>query len=192
MAISEVSVFFNVGKNLTPQQINSTIDLILNDNACLNLSFEDYKVCFEFAKKGHYGKAYDRIDGQIIFEWIYQYSTDKTNEYLRIKDFNEKQAQNQKITPGEVNKEGQLKVAEAMRQALKSVEAPKVDKPAREKSAYEKMIQRFLTQFQKIAIKRGLNSDTKYIFMYGKNLTCSEYMEMKVKQYNRVMKILIQ
>lgn len=191
MAISEVSVFFNVGKNLTPQQINSTIDLILNDNDCLNLSFEDYKVCFEFAKKGHYGKAYDRIDGQIIFEWIYQYSTDKTNEYLRIKDFNEKQAQNQKIEPSEVNKEGQLKVVEVMRQALKSVEVSKVEKPIREKTENEKLIQRFLTQFQKIAIKRGLDSDTKYIFMYGKPITCEEYLHLKVKQRERVFKLLV-
>lgn len=188
-AITDLNKFLNFQNIMTTQQITETAIMILSDFNYLKI--EDVRVCFNNGKKGHYGQLYARIDGQIIMLWLQQYSTDKTNEYLRIKDFNEKQALNKKIDPSEVNKEGQLKVAQAMREALKAVEVAKVEKPIREKSTSEKLIKRFINQFQKIAIKRGLDSDTKYIFMYKKIITCEEYLKIKLSQQDRVIKLLI-
>lgn len=187
-AITDLNNFLNFQNIMTVPQITETALMILSDYNALKI--EDIRVCFNNGKKGYYGQLYGRIDGQIIMLWLQQYSTDRTNEYLRIKDFNEKQALNKKIEASEVNIEGQKKVAEVMREALKSVEVPKAEKPVREKTESEKLIQRFITQFQKIAIKRGLDSDTKYIFMYKKPITCEEYLHIKVKQRERVLKYL--
>lgn len=187
-AITDLNNFLNFQNIMTVPQITETALMILSDYNALKI--EDIRVCFNNGKKGHYGQLYGRIDGQIIMLWLQQYSTDRTNEYLRIKDFNEKQALNKKIEASEVNIEGQKRVAEVMREALKSVEVPKVEKPVREKTESEKLIQRFINQFQKIAIKRGLDSDTKYIFMYKKPITCEEYLHIKVKQKERVSKLL--
>lgn len=187
-AITDLNNFLNFQNIMTVPQITETALMILSDYNALKI--EDIMVCFNNGKKGHYGQLYGRIDGQIIMLWLQQYSTDRTNEYLRIKDFNEKQSLNKKIEASEVNIEGQKRVAEVMREALKSVEVPKVEKPVREKTESEKLIQRFINQFQKIAIKRGLDSDTKYIFMYKKPITCEEYLHIKVKQKERVNKLL--
>ncbi len=194
VAISETSVYFNVGKNMTPQQINTTIDLILNDTVALNLSFEDYKVMFEFAKKGAYGVTFDRVDGQIIFSWIYQYSTDRTNEFLRIKDFNEKQALNVPLNKFDINIEGQKKVVEALKSAITSTGLIVKEKPVREKSTYEKLIQRFHLQFTKIVCgnnKRSLDDSYRFIFMYGREMNANEYVEFKLMQHDKVMKIVL-
>lgn len=63
--------FFNVGKSMSDEQVAQTIILIQDDYWMLKP--EDFKLCFDNAKKGKYGKVYDRIDGQVILEWLHNY-----------------------------------------------------------------------------------------------------------------------
>ncbi len=37
------------------------------------LRVEEFRLCFRMAMKGEYGPVYNRIDGQIFFEWIRKY-----------------------------------------------------------------------------------------------------------------------
>lgn len=187
-AITDLNKFLNFQNIMTTEQIAETALMILSDYNALKI--EDIRVCFNNGKKGHYGQLYGRLDGQIIMLWLSQYSTDRTNEYLRIKDFNEKQALNKRIAPEEINPEGQKKVIEMMKEALKSVEPAKVEKPVREKTASEIRIQKWLRDFTKLSIHKNYDESYRFIFRYGKVINSAEYLEYKVKQYDRVMNFL--
>ena len=52
-------------------QMAQTADLILEEYYYLNI--EDFKLCFNMAKSGKFGKVYDRIDGQVIMDWLSTY-----------------------------------------------------------------------------------------------------------------------
>lgn len=75
IAIVDLIEFFNVGKTMGEVQVVSTIRLIVDDFYYLNV--EDFKLCFNNAKRGRYGKVYDRIDGNTIYEWLNKYSTER-------------------------------------------------------------------------------------------------------------------
>lgn len=59
-------------------QMAQTADLIIDEYFFLKP--DDFKLCFSNAKKGIYGKVYDRIDGQVIFEWLNAYNRDRALE----------------------------------------------------------------------------------------------------------------
>lgn len=67
--------FFNVGKSMSNDQLAQTISLVQDEYWMLKP--EDFKLCFNNAKKGVYGKVYDRLDGQVIFEWLDKYLKDR-------------------------------------------------------------------------------------------------------------------
>jgi hypothetical protein len=70
-ALSDLIMFFNVGKTVNPHQLVQVVELITDNYYYLRPS--ELKYCFNQAKIGRYGKLYDRIDGSIIFEWIEKY-----------------------------------------------------------------------------------------------------------------------
>lgn len=63
--------YFNVGKTMGEQQVVQTVKLIIDEYHYLKP--EDFRLCFDNAKKGKYGKVFDRIDGAVIFEWLNQH-----------------------------------------------------------------------------------------------------------------------
>lgn len=66
--------FLNVGKTMSDKQVAQTVDLILEDYSVYKIDY--FVLCFNKAKKGYYGKLYDRVDGQIILDWLRQYDLD--------------------------------------------------------------------------------------------------------------------
>jgi len=76
--------FFNIGKSMDDEQVAQTIEMIQDEFYMLKP--EDLKLCFSNAKKGKYGKVYDRLDGQIIIEWLTTYFNDRTS-YSAEKSF---------------------------------------------------------------------------------------------------------
>lgn len=57
------------------EQLVQTIQLIIEDFYYFNI--EDFKLCFNNAKRGRYGKVYDRLDGNVIYEWLETYSKER-------------------------------------------------------------------------------------------------------------------
>lgn len=193
--IGEIAMFLNVGKNINDYQIEITVDLILSDNIALNLTFEDYKIIFDRYIKGQYGKSYDRFDGQVLFECINSYSIEKQSLIEQKSHLEHDKYKSDTMPSGEVNIEGMKKVAEEMKKALGAVEViKKVEKPVREKSTYEKLIQKFFNQFYQIWLKRpyrGLDeSKGRFINRYGIVINETEYVELKIKQHDRILKAL--
>ena len=91
-----VVMFFNVGKIMNDNQAAQTADLIIEEYYFLKP--DDFKLCFTRAKKGYYGKVFDRIDGQVIFEWLNQYTNDRMTT---ASDTSIQEAERFKDLPGE-------------------------------------------------------------------------------------------
>lgn len=75
LILSDLVNFFNVGKRMNDVQIAQTADLILDNFYYFNI--EDFKLCFNSAKSGYFGKVYDRIDGMVIMDWLKQYENER-------------------------------------------------------------------------------------------------------------------
>jgi len=69
--------FFNIGKSMDEHQVMETSFLIWQTYPAMGIQ-EIYFV-FNQAKKGKYGKIYDRIDGSIIFEWFNSFWEERLN-----------------------------------------------------------------------------------------------------------------
>lgn len=80
----DVITFFNVGKSMGVDQVKATVPLLIEEYWMLKP--DDFKLCFNNAKKGIYGKIFDRLDGQIIMEWLEKYRMDRT-EYADERNY---------------------------------------------------------------------------------------------------------
>lgn len=87
--INDISEFLNIKDTLNPNQIVATVDLILEEYGYMKP--EDFKLCFNQAKKGFYGQVYNRIDGQVILSWLKEYAIERI-EYFE--QHNSRKAQN--------------------------------------------------------------------------------------------------
>jgi hypothetical protein len=76
LILNDLTDFFNVGNSMNAAQILTTAEIILNTYGWLKV--DDFKLCFNQAKRGLYGQVY-RMDGNIILSWIEQYIRDRIN-----------------------------------------------------------------------------------------------------------------
>lgn len=63
--------FVNVGNNMRQEQLADVAEMILDDYYFLNIA--DIKLFFYRCKKGDYGVLYNRLDGQLILEYLEKY-----------------------------------------------------------------------------------------------------------------------
>jgi hypothetical protein len=200
-ALTDLILFFNVGKSFNNHQANNTVDLIIDDFKFLKV--EDLKIFFTRMKKGFYGKLYDRLDGQIVLENLSLYCHERVLEAEKINfeahDLHKNGVVLNSIPePDEKVKEyvGPAKVIEALKSVIQNAEKIKVvEKPVREKSSYERQIQSYFFQFQKIHSKwpcdkfKGREAKQgNFINRYGRMLNEIEFVEYKVKQHDLIMK----
>ena len=75
LLIDDLLDFFSVSRTIGERQMAVTIKMIADDFYYFNT--EDFKLCFDNAKRGKYGKIYDRIDGNVIYEWLQKYSQER-------------------------------------------------------------------------------------------------------------------
>lgn len=188
MLLNDVIDFLNLGNTMDGRQLVQTVDLIINDSISRNLKPEDLKVCFDNAKKGMYGKNYNRIDGQIIFEWIYAYAGHRQDyvEQLNIKAHNEtiKRLKSDEAA----NPEGQARVIQIFKEAAGEVEPEKEETfdtfvPAPlvldEKNAYA---QECFSAFDKEYKANGVKGPVRCINYNGKAVDQVEFTELKLKE----------
>jgi hypothetical protein len=69
--MDECQQYFNLQQPMNPHQLMLTAELIMEEYYYLRV--EEFRLCFRMAMKGEYGPVYNRIDGQIFFEWIRKY-----------------------------------------------------------------------------------------------------------------------
>jgi len=82
-AIIMSTEFFNTGHQMSEMQAIQTASLLIEQYPVE--TFEDLLLCLKNAKIGKYGKVFNRIDGQIIFEWFRIYLDEKYERFEQIK-----------------------------------------------------------------------------------------------------------
>ena len=73
MMITEVNDFFNVRGNMNAKQIKLTAELILDNPGFYDLTLGNIKACFRH--KMATAKLYDRLDGNIIIDWLREFKS---------------------------------------------------------------------------------------------------------------------
>jgi hypothetical protein len=82
--MDECQQYFNLQQPMNAHQLKISAELIMEDYYYLRV--DELRMCFRMAMKGEFGSVYNRIDGQIFFEWILKYMkkrqlvTDKINK----------------------------------------------------------------------------------------------------------------
>ena len=69
--MDECQQYFNLQQPMNKQQLLLTAELIMEKYYYLRV--EELRMCFRMAMKGEFGPVYNRIDGQVFFEWILKY-----------------------------------------------------------------------------------------------------------------------
>jgi hypothetical protein len=87
--IFRASQFFNITNTMNDAQMIDTSALLLEKYGYESL--EDFSLIFKRAKMGDFGKTFNRLDGQIIFEWANKHFEQKI-------EYREKQHQRIKAT----------------------------------------------------------------------------------------------
>lgn len=126
--------YFNLQQPMQPMQLALTAELIMEDYYYLRV--EELQICFRMAMKGEFGPLYNRIDGQVFFEWIKKYLTKRGQITERIQQ-DKKEVNN----IYEIFEHPQIK--QAMQDAadkLRIKEAPKVEAPRSKPSPVEQML----------------------------------------------------
>lgn len=85
LILTDLVEFFNVGNSMNARQIVATAEIVLDAYGWLKV--DDFKLCFDWAKRGLFGQVY-RMDGNVILSWVEQYIADRTrtseeNSYAR-------------------------------------------------------------------------------------------------------------
>lgn len=79
--------FFNISNRISEDQAIQTAFLILDKYP--HETIEDFVIMFRNAKSGKYGELYNRLDGQIIFQWMQTYLDEKAayreNQHRAVK-----------------------------------------------------------------------------------------------------------
>lgn len=80
LLVNDLRLFFQVDNMIGDRAILSLSSLIVFE--FLNLTLEEICVCFNLAKKGEYGTAYNRLDGAVIMKWLKQYNAEKQQRII--------------------------------------------------------------------------------------------------------------
>lgn len=188
--IDDVNRFLNVGNSMGETQLVQTVDLILNDINFKNLKPDDFKVCFDNAKKGYYGKSYNRIDGMVVCEWLSLYVSERADicESMAIQKAAEDKKKGNLIAPEVV--ELYQKIYDENK-GFKEIEKTVI--PAKkliEKSPRDKFIQKCFTEFDTLATEiyeKGKQVPGKYVVIDDQHLDVVSYTEFKLKEYDQLI-----
>ena len=132
--MDECQQYFNLQQPMTPQQLMLTAELIMEEYYYLRV--EEFRLCFRMAMKGEYGPVYNRIDGQIFFEWIRKY-------FSKRDAVTDRMVKNQQSNNNIYEMFQHPQVLEAIHQTadkLKIEEAPAREVKRSEVSSFEQML----------------------------------------------------
>lgn len=142
---------FNVGKNMSDTQISFVRETIKTDYWYLKL--DELKYIFNQAKKGRYGKVYDRVDCAIICEWLDQYVLER-DEIVTEKRVAEQRFQ-ETIKPDEDSPVisfatilADLKKKEIEELQNEVVDRNLIDRPIRQMTEQENLVQEIFKEFE--------------------------------------------
>lgn len=182
--LTDLVDFFNIGKSMSDTQIASTVNLILEDFSVFKP--DDFILCFKRAKKGKYGKVYDRLDGQIILEWLAQYECERNAEIEDFRIIEKKRLEkNLSQKPDEP-----IHMPEEIKQKLAKIlnKEPKHEVTVFQTTPEQQLANRFISQFDALWMLGKISSKGRFVRKYGRILNVNEYLEHKYYQLELVTK----
>lgn len=183
LMIVETLDFLSVGKSMGASQINTTADLILENMSIYKPDY--FALCFKNAKMGAYGKQYDRMDGQIIFEWLNQFNKDYCAEIEQARIDETKRLNAKPIgIPDPVTAEPKgVPMPEYFKETITALgKKESVLKPF-EVSEEQKLINAYMKEFNAIHDEQGLSDGKRFIKYEDRIIDVAEYIEIRIKQY---------
>lgn len=178
--LTDLVMFFNVGKTMNEAQIVELVRLIKVDYYFLRPS--EIRYCFDNAKKGKYGALYDRIDGSIIIEWIEKYLEERLYVVMEERDRKHDEVKNETIS-------FDPKVAEVIIKALNRKPAevkPEINTSTlkKELSPLDLKLQGFFKEFDSIYRDKpiGEMGGKRFIDYKGKILDQEEYAKIRLSE----------
>jgi hypothetical protein len=121
--MDECQQYFNLQQPMNAQQLMLTAELIMEEYYYLRI--EELRMCFRMAMKGEFGPVYNRIDGQVFFEWIVKYMPKRQLITDRMK---QEQQSNNNIY--EIFAHPQMN--EALNDVVQKIEERKMQEPVQE------------------------------------------------------------
>lgn len=197
LLLTDVIDFFSVGKSMSDGQVAETIKLILKE--FFYFKIDDFKLCFDRAKTGKYGKVYDRIDGNIIFEWLELYDFERLEEIERIRTDQHEKIIKEDLSAGWTEESKQMisKIVSSFEQVKKEISIePRILK---KQTDADRIIQSWLKKFDSICYKqlkwiRNEKGDPvgRFIKISGKMLDMNQYLKYKLEQQVKVKSYLLE
>lgn len=121
--MDECQQYFNLQQPMNAQQLMLTAELIMEEYYYLRI--EELRMCFRMAMKGEFGPVYNRIDGQVFFEWIVKYMPKRQLITDRMK-------QEQQTNNNIYELFNHPKMTEAMQDVVTKMDAKMLQVPAQE------------------------------------------------------------
>ena len=184
--LTDLISFFNVGKTMNANQVIQTVELIIDSYPMFKLSH--FKLCFNRAKAGRYGKVYDRIDGQVIFEWLGLFEQEIEEDIIELRRKESQQAKEDSKDLSLILGNENIKVDFRQIGKEKPVEKPQIE--------LDKKIQRWLRQFDEIQKKRPIlkdNGETMSVSLVkriNKIMDSRDWLNYKLEQEQKVINYL--
>lgn len=184
--ISDVVLSFNVGKNMNAAQIKNTVSLLIGIEEFHHLKPQDYKMCFDRAKTGKYGKTYDTLDSRVIFEWLRKYDGEREDEIIahnRSKSIPPpvpviKEATGDRIPIGKLLTD----FADVFSTKKKAISSEK----QRPISQNDRLIKSWISKFNQLFGGRSVGG-IKCIEQSGQTMTIDDYLNYRLEKYNKRM-----
>jgi hypothetical protein len=171
--IADVVEFFSLGKSMSGSQIASTVELIIE--AYGSYKFDDWKLCFKMAKLGKFGTVYDRIDGNVIFDWF--------DKYLEIRstEFESARAKENRLYSEPIKSYPLIPMPEYVKELIdKKVIVKEPGKQLNQTDA-QKQINVWINEFDRICTMQGSQDGKRFILQDDIKMDIGEYLQYKAQ-----------
>lgn len=163
--------FFMLGKSMGVNQVESTIELIFE--AYGQYKFDDWKLCFKMAKLGQFGPVYDRIDGNVIFDWFDKYLE------VRIAGFEAARAKENRLL-NEAVKSDPTPMPDYIKElyAKKDIKKQSEIKPLNQ-SETQRQVNDWIKDFDALWVAQGSQGGKRFVMYEDIKMDIGEFLEYK-------------
>lgn len=166
--------FLNIGKTMNNNQVMQTVSLILEDY--WHYKVDHFVLLFNKAKKGYFGKQYDRIDGQVIFSWLEQFDFEFGAEVENERKNESKRFQRELSEPVE----NAVPMPDWFADSIKDISKKERVFKTQEISDQQKHINQLIKDFNKIYDSQEFTDGKRFIDYEGKKIDVAEYIQIRL------------
>ena len=162
--------YFNLQQPMNKQQLLLTAELIMEKYYYLRV--EELRMCFRMAMKGEFGPVYNRIDGQVFFEWILKYMPTREGVTTRMQ---KEQQSNNNIY--EMFQHPQ--VVDAIQQAADKLKIEQAPEPEAKRATPSRFEQMLMDEYDELPT---WNNDMRFRVYNNKPYQFTEYRKERYRE----------